>query len=72
MKAHPRRDFVWHFGYNRRKPVCSDSSLRCIRILCQLSQVREKVLGLADEKPHVGEELQGTHGGAFRLGWPDD
>ena len=36
-------------------------------VLRQLGQIRKKRWRLADEKPHVRQELQCTHGGAFRL-----
>src|SRR5262249_9059534 len=36
-------------------------------VLCELCHVRKKRRRLADEKPHVGEECESTHGGAFRV-----
>ena len=48
-------------------PAC-----RAVCVLCELRHVRKKRLRLADEKPHVGEECESTHGGAFRVRWPND
>jgi hypothetical protein len=36
-------------------------------VLCELGHVRKKRRRLADEKPHVGEECESTHGDAFRV-----
>ena len=41
-------------------------------VLCELGHVRKKRGRLADEKPHVGEECESTHGDAFRVGWSND
>src|SRR5438034_6153030 len=38
-----------------------------ICVLCQLGHIGKKRLRLADEEPHVGEECESTHGGAFRV-----
>jgi hypothetical protein len=38
-----------------------------IRLLGEIAHHFEELLGLADEKPHVGQELDNPHGNAFRL-----
>ena len=41
-------------------------------VLCELGHVRKKRLRLTLEKPHVGEECESAHGGAFRVSRSND
>ena len=47
-----------------RSPYLTLPAPRTVCVLCELGHVRKKRLRLADEKPHVGEECESTHGGA--------
>jgi hypothetical protein len=41
-------------------------------VSCQSGHIRKKRWRLTNEKTHVRQEPQCTHGGAFRLSWPND
>src|SRR5206468_3599825 len=43
-----------------------------IRVLCQLGHIGKERIRLANEKSHVCQELESTHGDAFRVRWPND
>src|ERR1700687_6073608 len=44
----------------------------CVSLLCQLRHIRKKRRRLANEKPHVRQKRESTHGNAIGLGRADD
>ena len=50
-----------------RSPDLNSPARRAVCVLCQLGHVGKERLRLANEEPHVGQECESTHGGAFRV-----
>jgi hypothetical protein len=50
----------------------SKTACGSVGLLCQLGHIREKLLRLADEKTHVCQESQCSHGSALSFGRPND